>query len=176
MFKDIETLTFPEIGEFLKKHVGGTIPLPMSEILNKIGIEFSNESFNYEFSIGNPDFNFTKKTKRLYVESLYNIDEFGIELNYMIGDELIKINGKSLELVKIKETLTDYYASIKEGDKVIIEILRPEKNNKNYKTIELTATAKKVKVMHENQINLIKNLTAKQTQTLKAWTGLEIGN
>jgi hypothetical protein len=30
--------------------------------------------------------------------------------------------------------------------------------------------------MHENQINLIKNLTAKQTQTLKAWTGLEIGN
>ena len=176
LFKDIENLTFPEIGSFLKKHVGGTVPLPMSEILNKIGLEFSKENFNYEFSIGNPDFNYNEKTKRLYVESLYNVDDFGIELNYMIGDELLKINGKSLEVEKIKETLTDYYASIKEGDKVIIEILRPENNNKNYKTIELTAIAKKVKVTRENQINLIKNLTAKQTQTLKAWTGLEIGN
>jgi hypothetical protein len=40
----------------------------------------------------------------------------------------------------------------------------------------LIAIAKKIKVTRENQINLIKNLTAKQTQTLKAWTGLEIGN
>ena len=43
-------------------------------------------------------------------------------------------------------------------------------------TLRLPHFATKVKVTHENKINLIKNLTAKQTQTLKAWLGLEIGN
>ena len=49
-------------------------------------------------------------------------------------------------------------------------------NKKNIKKRLETIIEEEPIIENEKTINLIKNLTAKQTQTLKAWTGLEIGN
>src|SRR6185436_7720672 len=44
LFNDIEKFTYPEVGTFLRKHVGGTTPLPIEAILAKAGISFVKES------------------------------------------------------------------------------------------------------------------------------------
>ncbi|MGZ3921139.1 MAG: M61 family metallopeptidase, partial [Bacteroidia bacterium] len=90
LFNDIEKFTYPEIGTFLRKHVGGKEPLPMKEVLSKIGIDFIKENVTYEFSFGSPDLDYNKETERLVVVNTKNLDEFGKALGFKEGDELYK--------------------------------------------------------------------------------------
>ncbi len=172
LFNDIEKFTYPEVGTFLRKHVGGGVPLPMADILGRIGIEFLKEEVVYEFSLGNPDLNYNDETKRLFVEGIRDLDEFGKELGYKKGDELSKLNGQEIKLEKVKEMIGDYYGNLREGDKVTIEIYRPKMRKGKYKVKTLSAVAKKVKIVRKNQISLMKEISDKQKLTLKSWIGL----
>jgi len=172
LFNDIEKFTFPEIGAFLRTHVSGTKPLPMREVLDKIGLDFAEESITYEFSLGNTDLDFNEKTNRLFIADISNMDEFGKDLGFKRGDEIAKLNGRELKVDSIREIVTDYYSNLKEGEKVSIDILRPKRKPGKYKTKTLTALARKIKTVRRNQINLKSNVTEKQKQTVKAWVGL----
>jgi predicted metalloprotease with PDZ domain len=171
LFKDIEKFTFTEIGDFLRKHVGGKEPLPMSEVLNRIGVTFNKEIEIYEFSLGNPDLNYNPKTQRLYVEGVKGMDEFGKMLKYKKGDELYKINGTELKIENIREVMTTYYENIKEGEVVNIEVFRPKRRKGKFTVQTLSATAKKVKMTRKNQISLKKELTEQEKRTLQTWIG-----
>ncbi|MCW3077452.1 MAG: peptidase [Bacteroidetes bacterium] len=172
LFNDIEKFTYPEIGQFLRKHVSGTTPLPMKEIFEKIGIDYIKESTSYEFSFGSPDLDLNQDTKRLVVTDTKDLDEFGKALGFKKGDELYKLNGKELKVENVKEIISNYYKNLKENDKVTIEVYRPKNKKGKYKLKTLTANAKKVKVIEQNKIALKENLTEKQKQTLRAWVGI----
>lgn len=172
LFTDIEQFTYPEIGIFLRNHVGGKTPLPMADVLAKIGIEFAKEKVSYEFTLGGVDLSYNEKTQRLFAESTSNLDDFGKAMGYKTGDELFKLNGKEIKIEEAREIITAYYKNLKEGDVVTIEIYRPKRRKDKYKMKTLSATARKVKVTRTNQIMLIKDLTDKQTITLKSWVGL----
>lgn len=172
LFNDIEKFTYPEIGAFLRKYVGGTTPLPMRDVFDKIGIDFIKENVDYEFSFGNPDIDFNDKTQRFIVIGTKDMDEFGKELGFKIGDELGKLNGKGLFIETAKETFADYYQNLKEGDEVTIEIYRPKKIGKKFKVKTLKAKARKVKVVEYNKIRLKENISEKEKETLRSWLGL----
>jgi len=169
LFNDIEKFTYPEIGTFLRKHVSGTEPLPMREVLEKIGIDFAKETITYEFSLGNTDLNFNENTNRLYIAGIQDMDEFGKAMGYKVGDELGKLNGKEIKMEAIKEIINNYYETVKEGDKVTVEIFRPKSKKGKYKVKLLSAIAKKSKTIRKNQIALKQKLSDKQKQTLRAW-------
>ncbi|MCB0594488.1 MAG: hypothetical protein H6557_15300 [Lewinellaceae bacterium] len=40
LFEIIAEMTYPEIGEFLLAHVGGTKPMPINEVFGKVGMEY----------------------------------------------------------------------------------------------------------------------------------------
>lgn len=172
LFNDIENFTYPEVGNFLRKYVGGHTPLPIAEILARVGIDFTKEIVTYEFSIGGPSLGYNEETQRLVVINISELDEFGKSLGFKRGDELNAINGKVLKINSLKETIQAFYDGLKEGDKVEIEIYRPKRKSGKYKVKVLKAKAKKVKVTRKNQITLKEDITAKQKQTLKAWLGL----
>jgi len=173
LFYDIEKFTYPAVGDFLRKHVGGTTPLPMADILRRVGIEFSRENVIFEFSLGNPDLNYNETTKRLFIEGDGGLDEFGKDLGLKKGDELYKLNGVEIRIEKAKDIVSDYYSTVKEGDKVTIEVYRPKKLRKGkYKLKTLSATARKIKITRKNQINLVKDVSEKQRTTLKSWVPL----
>jgi predicted metalloprotease with PDZ domain len=172
LFNDIEKFTYPEIGVFLRKHVSGTTPLPMQDVLDKIGINFLAEVVTYEFSLGNTDLNFNEKTNRLYIAGISEMDEFGKDLGFKMNDELSKINGKEIKIESIKEIINSYYESLKEGDKVSVEVYRPKGKKGKYKIKTLTAVAKKTKTVRKNQIALKQQLSGNEKQTLRAWVGL----
>jgi predicted metalloprotease with PDZ domain len=170
LFNDIEAFTYREVGDFLRKHVGGGVPLPMADILRRVGIEFRKENEIYEFSLGNPDLNYNEKTKRLFIEDASDLDEFGKQLGFKKGDELYKLNGVEIKIEKVKEIISNYYEGLNEGEKVTIEVYRPKKFRKNkYKLTVLTATAKRIKIIRKNQISLMQELSEKQKNTLKSW-------
>ena len=165
LFNDIEKFTYPQIGDFLRKHVGGKIPLPMAEILAKVGINYSKEIITSEFSFGGADLDYNPETKRLVITSISNMDEFGKSLGYKNGDELYKHNGKELKIEMVKEVIGTYYKTVKDNDKVVVEIYRPKRKAGKYKVKTLKAKAKKVKITRKNQITLSENITEKQKQT-----------
>lgn len=172
LFHDIERFTYPEIAEFLRQHVSGTRPLPMKEVMNKIGLEFEKEKVSYDFTFGGPSLNYNESTRRLFVDGIEDMDEFGKALGYKIGDEIYKLNGKEMVIEQAKDVVSEYYKSLKEGDKVIIEVYRPKRRKGKFKKIELTAVARKVKVVRYNQLSLMKDVTEEQGATLKSWMGL----
>lgn len=173
LFNDIEKFTYPEVGDFLRKYVGGTSPLPMPDILGRVGIEFEKETVIYEFSLGNPDLNYNEVTKRLFVENASDLDEFGKELKLKKGDELNKLNGAEIKIENVKEVVGNHYSTVREGDLVKIEIYRPKKWSKNkYKVKTLSAKARKIKIIRKNKIGLMKEVSEKQKATLKSWIPL----
>jgi len=171
LFNDIEKFTYHEIGEFLRKYIGGKTPLPMKEVLDKIGIEFQKESVNFEFTFGSPDLDYNADTKRLVVTSVKDLDQFGKDLGFREGDELYKLNGQELTIDAAKDILSGYYEKLKEGDKVSVEVYRPKRKGK-YKNKVLSATAKKVKITEYNKISLKQNISEREKQTLRAWIGI----
>jgi predicted metalloprotease with PDZ domain len=171
LFTEIEKLTYPQVGEFLRRHVGGKEPLPMRDILGRAGIDFVKEQKVSEFSLGNPDLNFNQETNRLFVEGTEDLDEFGKKLKYKKGDELIRLNGNEINLQSLRDVIGDFYHNVREGDKVVLEVNRPKKNGK-YKMKKLTARAKKVESIRKNQVNLVEKMTDRQKLTLQTWMGV----
>ncbi len=173
LFNDIEKFTYPEVGTFLRNHVGGNMPLPMEDILRRVGIEFNKQVTVEEFSLGNPDLDYDAKTNRLYVTGVKDLDAFGKKLGYKKGDQLIKLNGETIIIENLKELIGNYYAGLKEGEVVNIEVARPKKLNKNkFRVKTLSAPAQKIRKVRNNQIAIVETLSDKQKETLKAWIGL----
>lgn len=173
LFRDIEKFTYPEIGEFLRRYVRGHEPLPIKEVMEFIGLDFTKEKINYDFTFGGIDLNYNERTERLFVESTANIDEFGKALGYKKGDELFTLNGGQLTVAQARDVVSEYYKNVKEGDQVKVEIYRPKKIfKKKYKKMTLSTTARKVKVVRNNQLTLKTDVTPEQGATLKAWLGI----
>lgn len=171
LFKDIESFTYPQIGTFLRECVSGGKPLPIADVLSRIGIKFAAETIVYEFTLGNPDLSFNQETGRLVIEGTKNLDAFGKDLGFKTGDEIYSLNGKVIKVEEIRGIITEYYNNLSEGDVVKIEVYRPKMKKGKYKLKTLSAKAKKVKVIRKNQINLMRDAGDKQKQTLKAWMG-----
>ncbi|MBL7933519.1 MAG: peptidase M61, partial [Bacteroidia bacterium] len=171
LFNDIEKFTYPEIGAFLRTHVGGGKPLPMEDVLNRIGIKFIKESESYDFTFGVNDINYNEDTKRLFVESTNGMDEFGKALGFKKGDEISKLNGKELTLETAREVFGEYYSTVKEGQMITVDIFRPKGKSK-FKEKTLKAPARKIKVIHKNEIALADNVSEKQKNCLRSWIGL----
>lgn len=173
LFRDIEEFTYPEIGDFLRRYVEGHEPLPIKEVMEFIGLDFAKEKINYDFTFGGIDLNYNESTERLFVENTANMDEFGKALGYKKGDELFTLNGGQLTVAQARDVVSAYYKNVKEGDLVKVEIYRPKKIfKKKYKKMTLSATARKVKVVRNNQLTLKTDVTPEQGATLKAWLGI----
>src|SRR5688500_17858326 len=52
LFDEITALTYPEIGEFLKRYVGGAEKLPLKEIFNSVGLSYTEKFLVPELSLG----------------------------------------------------------------------------------------------------------------------------
>lgn len=168
LFAEIEKLTYPEIGTFLRKHVSGKEPLPIKDVFDKVGLEFEKEKTYQNFSLGGFDVGFNDETKRLFIVDISNMDSFGKAMNYKIGDEILSLNGTVISIENIKSVFGQFFDTVKEGDLVKLEVMRP-KRKKKFKKVELKATARKVEQKEYNIINVKKPMSDKEKVTFKGW-------
>jgi predicted metalloprotease with PDZ domain len=170
LFKVITDLSYPEIGEFFKKHVAGSEPLPVTEYLAETGLQYYDKKMVKDISLFGGDINaylgVDYARMRLKIESENGLDDFGSKMiGFKEGDVITKWNGNDLNLQNVNEILGLYANTAKEGDDLKITVLRGDEE------IELATTIQAIDVEKENVILPNEKATEAQLNLRKAWLG-----
>jgi len=174
LFNDITALTYPEIGVFLNKHVAGKEPLPLNDVFDKVGLIYEKEKVFRNFSLGGFDVGFNEKTMRLVIANTRDMDAFGKAMKFKDGDEIFSLNGQAITIESIKRVFSDHFNTVKEGDLVKMEIMRPKGNKGKYKRKELSAKAKLVDIKEYNLINVKPELSDTEKAVFNGWLGYNL--
>jgi predicted metalloprotease with PDZ domain len=167
LFDEITALTYPEVGQFLKKYVSGSSPIPYKEILAKAGVDFQASVEKKEITLGNPNFSFNPETSRLVIANTLNVNKFGRELGYKEGDEIVSLNGAEVKLETIEAQIEEFKNKTKPGKKIKIVVMR------NGKKVKLKAKAEEVTVKDSFLTSLNKTPSATQLKTRNSWMNIK---
>lgn len=174
LFDKITEMTYPEIREFFIRYVEGAEELPLSEYLDYVGINYVPEREIKAFSMfGSEDIalNYNPTTKRIFVQDVGTVNEFGEDLGFEKGDEFVSFNGQEVTLAAVStpdNMFTQFMENVKEGDKVVYVVARPKKAGK-FKNKKLKAKAVKVPAKDKYVLEANEEATAEQLKLRKAW-------
>ncbi len=168
LFDEIEEITTVEVGEFLRKHVGGTEPLPYREVLEWAGINYSPESSKMvattgRFGLGVND------DQEVFVRDASGLNDFGKAMGYQEGDVFVSWNGEDVTLQSINSILDNHYSGTKKNAKVKV-VVRREVDGKP-KEVKLKAKAVLVKSSERHLLEPQETLSAEQTKIREVWLG-----
>jgi predicted metalloprotease with PDZ domain len=160
LFDEMANLSgFPQIKDFMQKHVGGTAELPIKELMKEAGIDYSDNGFIEELSIFgfNPQRGITFDMENQKLKLLGDgIDDFGKELGFRDSDLVKSWNGEELSLSNVQQVLTSYAMSAAEGADLKVTVLRekeiPAKEKK--KREKAIKKGKKVEELPMTEVNL----------------------
>lgn len=201
-FKDAELFDemaavsgFPQIKDFMTKHVSGTEALPIKELVKEAGIVYSADGFMEEVSILGFDpmsgIGFDYKKGLLKVANDKAIDEFGRkDLGLKEGDLLKKWDGQDIQLANVQNVLSQYAVKAKEGYELKVTVLREKTltakelrvRNKLIKKgkpvddipledVNLSAKLRKVRIKQRHALTVQPDATEQQMKIRKAWLG-----
>lgn len=172
LFDVITRLTYPEIGEFLKKHVGGNQPLPLEEYLMYAGIAYTAGGTQEitDFGLDFENAGYDEKTDRFYIISESDLSAVGKALGLRSGDVIQKINGKELKMETALELYLNLYMNSKPADSIEFEIGRPNKKGKLKKMI-LKGKVGTRTIQKEGGLASVESPSSDQLKIRKAWLG-----
>jgi predicted metalloprotease with PDZ domain len=168
LFDVITKLTYPSVGEFLKKYVAGTDRLPYAEMLQYAGVKYTPAERSKQFSMGQIDMGYNPETQRLIVAGTDNMNDFGRQMGYKVGDEISKVNGKRIAPVSFKAFRDNWMATVQEGDKLAVQVLRKGENGKA-KKVKLSNKVFKSESNKYHLMSFDENASAEQIAIRKAW-------
>jgi predicted metalloprotease with PDZ domain len=194
LFDEMANLSgFPQIKDFMQKHVGGTAELPIKELMKEAGIDYSDDGFTEELSVFgfNPQRGITFDMKNQKLKLLGDgIDAFGKELGFKDADLVKSWNGEELSLSNVQQVLTSYAMSAAEGSELNVTVLRekeiPAKEKKKREKairkgkkvadlplfeVNLSGKLKKVRTPQKHAFNINDNATEQQLLIRKSWLG-----
>ncbi|HPQ08075.1 MAG TPA: peptidase M61 [Bacteroidia bacterium] len=171
LFDEIEKMTYPSIGNFLRKYVQGKNPLPLAEIFNYVGLKFEKEKTTEEITFGGIDVKVNEKDQ-IYISSIDNLDAFGKQFGFKENDIIYAFNNRLFTLETAEDILSEFAQTAKEGDLVTFEVIRTNKKGES-KNIVLKGKVKKVKQTRRNTLDVVDNFSEEQTFLLKKWLGNE---
>lgn len=167
LFKEITKLTYPEISDFFKTYVAGDKPLPYSDLLEQVGINYIPSKSYMDFSLGHINLG-QNQEGNLVVAGTGNMDAMGKALGYQVGDELVTINGQPIPGQGRQQFFTAIKEGFQEGVPVKVEIRRADETGES-QTMVLKANAIKVQKQSNPQLELIEEATEAQINLRKAW-------
>jgi predicted metalloprotease with PDZ domain len=174
-FKDEElipkivSLTYPEIKTFFDDYVIGGRPLPFEKVLGYAGIDYKHIDIVRDFSFGKCELSYNPATGRLMVASIKTMNDFGKKLGWQVGDEIDKVNGKKISPIDFRKFRDQWVQTVKEGDKVTIDVLRKSADGKTVKKTILKAKAFKCDVKNYNTVAFDIKPSEEQLKIRKAW-------
>jgi predicted metalloprotease with PDZ domain len=172
LFDQIVKLTYPEIGDFFKRYVQGSEPLPIKEYLSFVGIDAGvKPSSEKEISFGNVAIGLNEVTNRLMVVNTDMMDDFGKVLGYKEEDEFIKFNGKKINLENAQQLIGTYFRTAREGDVLKIVVARKQLKTGKTKKVKLRATVFPTIAPKQPELMLSSAPTPEQLQIRNAWIG-----
>ncbi|PZR19227.1 MAG: peptidase M61 [Flavobacterium psychrophilum] len=138
LFATITRLTYPEIGEFLKKYVSGTTPIPYEQYFAKMGVTKTTIKTPGNPFIKNGQVPTVTKNAAKEIVFLPNVEpnEFMAKLGIKGSDILLAVNGKAYNVDNIYELLVAS-EGWKDGDAIAVKIKRDGKEQDIKGTIKL---------------------------------------
>lgn len=174
LFSDIEKLTYPEVGEFLKRYVGGSEKLPLAEVFDLVGVAYQPEKVNSEFSLGFKGDAVSvadiKGIKKLIIADVEKLNDQGKKLNFKNQDILEKINGEKIPEPgpELGVYLEKHKAQLAEGNTLTYTVLRKDESGAEHE-VELRASVAKVDVVQKHVLTLMDQATPEQMAVRNAW-------
>lgn len=174
LFAEITALTYPEIGEFLKRYVSGNEVLPLQEIFSLAGVRFAPELSSMDLSLGLENNAITlvavEGKPKLAIGNASAVNAQGKALGFKDGDILLKINGEEIPELgpEFRPYIEKQNQSLKEGGSLSYTVLRKNDAGEE-KPVELKATVQKVQRVMKFVIAFDPNATAEQLAVRKAW-------
>jgi len=167
LFETIKELTYPGVGPFFKRYVAGPYPLPIKELMQKVGIEYSETMIVEEKTLGGlenaigVDFG----SGSFFIEKFDLLNDFGRAIGFIDGDVIKTWNGSPLTLKNINSLLTDFMMNVKPGDDMNITVLRDKEE------VELKSKFQMVDSEQKHGFKVMEDATDEQIALRKAWLG-----
>lgn len=169
LFKEIGRISgYEEMTAFLEKHVGGTEPLPYSELLSYAGVDFQEETTKSVITGGGVAIGYNPRTARMVVVGMEKMDDFGSALGFEKGDEILEWNGVEVNSENFVSVLDEFRENTSEGEKVKIKVARKQEGG-GYKEKTLKGKALTVERTYYNYLKIVDNPTAEQIKVRNAW-------
>ncbi len=137
---ELAKYSYPEIKDFLEKHVRDTISLDYNKDLSTIGWKYETSKSDTAKMYVNAVYRYSHANKEYFMTNI-SLDQIG----FSEGDVLLSINGKKVVKENLN-TLLEKYSSLNYKKQVVFEVRR------NNKIIELTGPPI---IIDKNQKNLI---------------------
>lgn len=165
LFDEIEKLTWPEIKDFLLTYVQGSTPIPYEKYFAMAGVDYIPKETYWDFTIGG--FGVDVKDGKIIINTK-GMNEFGKKMGYQDGDKIVSINGTLIDANNFREVIQKFYASAKEGDKVVVTVTR-KVGDKEQEAVDLTAPAMKIEKERKYILRFNKMATPEQLKLRNKW-------
>ncbi|MEQ9425249.1 MAG: peptidase M61 [Cyclobacteriaceae bacterium] len=170
LFDKIAALSSAEILDFFKTYVEGPNPIPYKEVLQQVGIEYIEEGTIFQLTLGNISLGVDPDTRQVAITGTSEMNDFGKEMAYQIGDKLKSFNGTEVTTENIADLVAEFRNTFNAGDKVKMEVKRSV--NGKSKKVKLKAPAQTIETEVEGEIRVNRNATDEQVKLRKAWIGV----
>ncbi|WP_456461013.1 M61 family metallopeptidase [Reichenbachiella sp.] len=168
LFDVITEMTYPEIREFFSTYVEGTTSIPYEEVLEKVGVAFERARTEKELSLGHLSFSVNQSDNRLIIQSIDQMNIFGKEMGYEVGDIIYKFDGVEIDIENYEEEFLAFTDRHQVGDKIQAIVLRSDEKGK-LKKVKLKAEAIEIDRKIESSVMLSDNPSEAQLKLRKAW-------
>ncbi len=126
LFSVIEEIASPEAGDFLRRYVGGSSPLPLKDILKEVGITYARDTIIQKATLGNVRLVYSTKDKNFYISDTTEMNEMGKALGWNEGDVILNINGVKIGTQNFRSAIEEFKLETRAGELVKIEVLRDD--------------------------------------------------
>lgn len=172
LFDKIASLSTPKIRDFFKNYIEGDKPLPLEELLAKVGIIYKTNVTIKEITMGGAALSYNQETEKIYVVDTGNLDEFGKSLGYNNNDNIISINKVAITVDNVQDEFFKLKTTLKAGDKVEVVVEREVKGK--LKNVTLKSKAILIEKSKKYSIEFNKEITPEQLLLQKYWLNTKL--
>ncbi|WP_138434081.1 M61 family metallopeptidase [Winogradskyella algicola] len=160
---EITEMTYPSVGEFLKTHVEGDVPINYNAFFEMVGLTKGESEVptNYIFAGGQNIIFDGDPNKGIFFSPMALKNSFWASQGVQAGDIIKKVNGKDLTLQNAEQVITGMY-SWQEGQEYSLDLER------NGEAIVLKGTLEKATAKSKSLVE-DENATEAQKALRQAW-------
>ena len=164
LIAEITVMTYPSVGEFLKTHVEGDVPINYNDFFTMVGLTMGETEVptNYIFAGGqNIIFDADQEKGNIFFSPMALKNSFWASQGIQAGDVIKKVNGAELALANANQVITGMFGW-EEGQEITMDLER------NGEPVAIKATLTKATAMSESLVE-DPNATDAQKALRAAW-------
>ena len=129
LFDKITELTYPEVRAFFRRYVEGPEPLPLPELLGKVGVSYVREQETARPSLGIANAGLAEDGKHIVVNAVEEGHPFSSK-KLRAGDVILEFHGEEMTVQNVMSLIERFRNEAEDGDKLRMVVEREVKGKK----------------------------------------------